>query len=182
MRCVSYKMSLWLHGAIDESQMDLWLTSLQTNIRNCLLDVFHQALKTQNSYKQTHYLSLQYVFFCLSPALGGSQDSQAITQASYVAVTVLLSHSFQPSAHELSVNIQKRLLLSNRFPQFLHPHQLLLRVSSPPVSSLWNTLKPLSTPPIVVHLQNPQMVPFGFCCWFLFVCFLLSCFGFCLAY
>lgn len=168
MRFVSYKMSLWLHCSIDESQMDLWLW-LQCRptfaIACWTSSTRHLKLKTA--------INKLIIFFskrCLLSLthLRESQYSQAITQASCVVVTILLSLSFQPSAHKLIVCFQKSLLVSKRFPWFFTP------TSAPSYSVKSSCVQALkhnkaSIHPTIVHLQNPQMVPFGVLSLF-FVC------------
>jgi len=76
----------------------LALTSLQTSICNCSLDIFHHALKTQSSYKKTHYLSLQNVSFYLSSTLGSHSILKPLLKSailqSLLFFLILFTHQF----------------------------------------------------------------------------------------
>lgn len=159
MRFVSHIMSLaapvywWITNG------SLALTSLQTSICNCLLDIFHQALKTQSSYKQTHYLSLQNVSFYPPYTLGSHSILKPLLKSAILPSLLFFVIVFNHQLTNWPSACKKGSLLSNRILPFLLPHHLHFIVPSHSVSNLWNTVHPHSSLTIVTHFQGSQMVP-----------------------
>lgn len=90
---------------------------LQTKIYNCLLDIFHQALKTQSSWKQNHYFFQEYVVPLIH--LEERHHLQTIIQSKNFRANTLLSHSFQPSVDKLIIKLGRICpLLSTWIPLF----------------------------------------------------------------
>lgn len=170
MRFVSYKMSLWLHRAIDESQMDLWLwlhCRATFAIACWTSSTRHLKLKTAIN-KLIIFLS-KMCFFCLSPTLGSHRILKPLLKPAILRSLFFFPILFNHQLTNWASTSKKGFSCPIGSLSVLHPHQNLLKVSSHPVSNLWNTIKPLSTSTMAIHLQNPQMVPFGFLL-LIFVC------------
>lgn len=115
MRFVSYKMSLWLHRAIDESQMDLWLWlhCKPTFAITCWTSATrHLKLKTAIN---------KLIIFLSKMCSSVSHPPWGVTVFSSHYSSQLCCCQYSSFPFFSTIGFQKSLLCSNRFPRFFTP-------------------------------------------------------------